>query len=466
MLSIRLTAIDIISMGGEWITTKKRGRDDKAIARDAKRAQNRRKQQRGKPVASKKNNKGPLDDFIADDEEDEVLSDSHLEDDDEEEEEDSFLSKAYKSRKSIPPKKLPHKTIDLVKSSEDEKEDSSNDDDDELLKDPFARVAAAKPGLDLSRSRTRWDSEVDSPPPPTEPRIRSRYFDSKPANVAHPSESRAAAGRTDPTALEDSSSDDERTSRELTRLRQTSKPAAKRGPSGDYEDDEEEAMKWAVAESLKHQRGPTYYDEQGRKEPRKVSNNNSTSSDNDDNAGVVMVESDDDDNDNQDVEYVYEDKESREARSVLETANALSAQVLATMTNWSANASAGMIVDGAVALGSVADHNTHDHDWISQEVMKVVCPEVTLSDYQLVGVNWLALLHGMKCSVEGSRHKTNVNGVLADEMVRGLCGEWSCDKQTVLSRACAGRDSARQFRLLRFLLGSSSRLEAASQCPS
>jgi SNF2 family DNA or RNA helicase len=33
-------------------------------------------------------------------------------------------------------------------------------------------------------------------------------------------------------------------------------------------------------------------------------------------------------------------------------------------------------------------------------------------------VNWLALLHGMKCNIEGKRD-TNVNGVLADEMGLG-----------------------------------------------
>ena len=38
--------------------------------------------------------------------------------------------------------------------------------------------------------------------------------------------------------------------------------------------------------------------------------------------------------------------------------------------------------------------------------------------YQLIGVNWLALLHGMKCNIEGKRN-TNVNGVLADEMGLG-----------------------------------------------
>lgn len=124
------------------------------------------------------------------------------------------------------------------------------------------------------------------------------------------------------------------------------------------------------------------------------------------------------------------DGEKEAATSVLHTAEQLSAQVLRTMTSWigekdsSGAAPKGMIVNGALSLGSFhgADAASNDdascHKWISQETMRQACSGVKLSNYQLIGVNWLALLHGMKCNIEGKRN-TNVNGVLADEMGLG-----------------------------------------------
>jgi hypothetical protein len=120
------------------------------------------------------------------------------------------------------------------------------------------------------------------------------------------------------------------------------------------------------------------------------------------------------------------DEGKKAATSVLETAEQLSAQVLGAMTNWtSANgndsskgpaATQGMIVDGALSLSAIEmSSNSKSQVWISQDVMQQIIPNVKLSNYQLVGVNWLALLHGMKCNIEGNRD-TNVNGVLADEM--------------------------------------------------
>ena len=122
------------------------------------------------------------------------------------------------------------------------------------------------------------------------------------------------------------------------------------------------------------------------------------------------------------------DEERNAANSVLHTAEQLSAQVLRTMKEWvhsgseGADAAAGMIVDGALSLGAVGNtassNDNAKHQWISQETMKQACSGVTLSNYQLIGVNWLALLHGMKCNIENNR-STNVNGVLADEMGLG-----------------------------------------------
>jgi hypothetical protein len=87
--------------------------------------------------------------------------------------------------------------------------------------------------------------------------------------------------------------------------------------------------------------------------------------------------------------------------------------------------------------------------WISNDTMCRLCPKIKLADYQLIGVNWMALLHSMKCDLtqkngdmvasggnadseddddeeygkapkkknSRSGKKANVNGVLADEMV-------------------------------------------------
>jgi hypothetical protein len=118
----------------------------------------------------------------------------------------------------------------------------------------------------------------------------------------------------------------------------------------------------------------------------------------------------------------YQDDDAKEAGSVLQAANTLSAKVLQTMVGWQeadgtqGSVPTGIIVDGALSL--VQCGNNSSHSWISQELMQTICPEVKLADYQLVGVNWLALLHGLTCDVDGKKG-ANVNGVLADEMGLG-----------------------------------------------
>ena len=131
------------------------------------------------------------------------------------------------------------------------------------------------------------------------------------------------------------------------------------------------------------------------------------------------MEDESDDDDEEDAQEAFIDtKEAKEALSVLSVANQLSAQVLQTMKEWSGDASKGMIVDGALALHEIDSERT-THSWISQKEIQKILPLVKLADYQLIGVNWLALLHGMKVTLQGSKKKTNVNGVLADVMGLG-----------------------------------------------
>ena len=115
--------------------------------------------------------------------------------------------------------------------------------------------------------------------------------------------------------------------------------------------------------------------------------------------------------------------ENYKAMSVLDAANMLSAKVLSAMGNWSRQhseqATKGMIVDGALALHDIGTATNLNNSWISQEIMQKVCPKVKLADYQLIGVNWLALLHGMQSDLREDGKPTNVNGVLADSMGLG-----------------------------------------------
>eukprot|EP00554_Chaetoceros_debilis_P002425 CAMPEP_0194085366 /NCGR_PEP_ID=MMETSP0149-20130528/17372_1 /TAXON_ID=122233 /ORGANISM="Chaetoceros debilis, Strain MM31A-1" /LENGTH=1145 /DNA_ID=CAMNT_0038768237 /DNA_START=83 /DNA_END=3520 /DNA_ORIENTATION=+ len=175
-------------------------------------------------------------------------------------------------------------------------------------------------------------------------------------------------------------------------------------------------------------------------------------------------EDEDEDEDNADEIEAYEDENEQEASNVLESANNLSAHILSAMTKWFQGDSnsnnevvpKGMILDGALSLSSLQkkkemnkvdgeekkdDENDgfasgvigeNDANWISQETMQQICPQIILKDYQLIGVNWMALLNRLtfgldakdRTSNETKKKKKggtgrNVNGVLADEMGLG-----------------------------------------------
>ena len=194
----------------------------------------------------------------------------------------------------------------------------------------------------------------------------------------------------------------------------------------DFASDEEEAvaLAWAMGESQKT----------AVKQGNSVTDSPSSQQQEEEQDVVNMLEDSSDDEDEGDEQDEYVDKDAKAAGSVLATANALSAQVLQTMMQWAAARSGssekddgdavplGMIVDGALALSSMDEATSpasDDHSWISQELMRKICPNVTLANYQLIGVNWMSLLHGMKCEVKGRKSHTNVNGILADEMGLG-----------------------------------------------
>ena len=157
---------------------------------------------------------------------------------------------------------------------------------------------------------------------------------------------------------------------------------------------------------------------------------------------LVLDDSSDDEEDG-DVGEEYYDEEKETASNVLRSAKRLSGHVVRAMSRWfeskdndgdkknqGGGAVQGIIVDGAISLGNLgadgssskAPRSEGGNTWISKEVMKKAIPNVTLSGYQLIGVNWMALLNGMTCEV-GTKGTKNVNGVLADEMglVCGIC---------------------------------------------
>mmetsp|Transcript_30421 Transcript_30421/g.34677 ORF Transcript_30421/g.34677 Transcript_30421/m.34677 type:complete len:1240 (-) Transcript_30421:270-3989(-) len=173
-----------------------------------------------------------------------------------------------------------------------------------------------------------------------------------------------------------------------------------------------------------------------------------------DNTSVEGEEGDDDDDESVMVLETL-DERYKEAEKVLQTANRLSEQVLLNMRAWSSrhssgDAAQGMIVDGALAMRNYRndkDCNNNDHLWISHENIKELCsPTLKLADYQLIGVNWLALLHEMKVKI-GDGERANVNGILADVMGLGKTVQtiaflaWLCSKNNTGQRTKMGNSN-------------------------
>jgi len=204
-------------------------------------------------------------------------------------------------------------------------------------------------------------------------------------------------------------------------------------------EDEDLAMAVALSNSLKDA-SPTI-----QKKKKKIKTIDI--SDDDDDEPIFKEEQEEEESDGEEEDDVNDegyDEEKEAATNVLQTAEGLSATVLQTMKTWMSStqdenedAHKGMIIeDGALALGGMNDDNDNDDDnddnsnkskeWISQEHMQQVLPQTKLSKYQLIGVNWMALLHTMECKItslssrsQGKSKTTNVNGILADEMGLG-----------------------------------------------
>lgn len=306
----------------------------------------------------------------------------------------------------------PPQTSAVAKKPVTEDSWSSSSSSDDEVKNVASKTIRTKKVVDLQDS----SSEDDTP-------ARSKYF------AKNNNQSKTTKLKDTPTSPSTERSKPktsssvldclEDTPMEEAAIRKRPQPAAKRRPkdlqrnklSDDYCDDMDEAMAIILAQEESSARTNASTKQQQQQQP-------TLPNDNDDDESRSEGEPEDNDDDG------YMDENAQAASSILETADELSAQILQTMAGWSASAADGMIVDGALSLSTLSSTTTtttaSQHTWISAETMREILPQVQLAEYQLIGVNWLALLHGMKCVLKGGNNKkrqyTNVNGILADEM--------------------------------------------------
>eukprot|EP00577_Skeletonema_sp_RCC1716_P002404 CAMPEP_0113411986 /NCGR_PEP_ID=MMETSP0013_2-20120614/22582_1 /TAXON_ID=2843 ORGANISM="Skeletonema costatum, Strain 1716" /NCGR_SAMPLE_ID=MMETSP0013_2 /ASSEMBLY_ACC=CAM_ASM_000158 /LENGTH=1115 /DNA_ID=CAMNT_0000298425 /DNA_START=26 /DNA_END=3373 /DNA_ORIENTATION=+ /assembly_acc=CAM_ASM_000158 len=215
----------------------------------------------------------------------------------------------------------------------------------------------------------------------------------------------------------------------------------------DFVDDEEaKAIEKAMKDSIKDQkkrkrlkkmggRGDSLasLDRKEQKQKKKIVYKD----DLEDDESIIDVDNDDEEGQDEDEDDVFEvvNEEEHTAAEVLKEANALSAKIVKIVSEWCGGDGGkvkGLILgesDGALNLGSGDGgeaKNGGDKTWISKETMKQVLPNVELAEYQLLGVNWMALLNrttfgstGSKKTTDGGDMGVAVNGILADEMGLG-----------------------------------------------
>jgi hypothetical protein len=451
-------------MHSGWLTTKKRGRDDDLIARDRQMALAARhlkkkpnKAAKGKPVARKvlkhpQEDGDSMDSFTV--KSDEELSEVE-EESDSEEDLDTFLNLTKRRVSKPPPARNPSiqssrrpKAFPTTKKPEVVHLDDSSSDDDELeiIDAPkvsrFFTKQLSRPQANATFvSETKDVDDSDESVPATKPKNNAKKFDesdddsflaTKPknkkfeTNVSSLSDddsdifaAKAPAKKITHALDHDSDEDDSQpalTGRLRKKLQDVNKKVEKlRGSKKSTTNGSKKSKKFAVQ---------AYQDEDEDEAialalaiSRSEKENKSTIDEDDPNlVNMLLDESSEEDDDQDD----YVDPAAKEATSILEQANSLSAQILETLSRWSSSSSdgtaatMGLITNGALSLSTMAQNNSKDHKWISAEVMASICPNITLAEYQLIGVNWMALLNGMKCKVNGSRGHSNVNGILAD----------------------------------------------------
>lgn len=434
-----------------WLTTKKLGRDDDLIEHDKRAAEDERRRRKGlkpkqkKPAPKQKTlpSSSLLDNFVVDDDDEVEWSDEPSEEEDDEgkvpmssdsEVSDTFMGGAGTKRRTSKPSKglvarSQNKFISKKKATVVNLAYDSSSEEEELVISPkdtsklCAKTFHERPKPTKHSIQMDFSSDDDSALLDTQ----SKYFAKKPKPsslldipVMAVKKNASKRGK-EMTALMDSSDDDvpQKRPRKLVKTKKSEKFKKKKAPiqMEDYCSDEDEAIALAAA----------------MEESRKLMENETMMEEKE----IINLQDDE-----SSVGEDFVDEEAKAATSVLETANKLSALILKTMAKWSNSAVEGMIVDGAISLGEAKGR---DHTWISQESLRdIVPPEIKLADYQLIGVNWMALLHGMKCEVEGNQTYTNVNGILADEMGLGT-SDW-CQTR-ISNRLVVHRENMSSYNL-------------------
>lgn len=502
------------------MTTKKTGRDDKAIARDRQRAVQEQRAKRGvKPLKGKakartkpqpKKGRSARRTMLDSESESDEWNSEH-EESEEEEEEDvilteeessddgcSFLPKSKRKNVKIKPmleglkkQKAKHKKNGYAaarqkvtsSSSDDEDSDEESTDIFDKPKRPTAAAARKKKAeivdVDLDSDSDESLEIVSFNKSKTDTGATSKYFqkntkaanewedeDDTPVKPKAVPQNKAASRK---RVIEEDDDDEDfggSTATPRKSIGDDSWAPEEGEEDGDYRSDDE-ALQIALRASLKSNKSGGKFKRLRAK--KKASGNNNKRKkmtfpkspddflqESDGGVEEMLVDSDeekapqykedipsssDEEEQEDDDEVVVMDEDEREASNVLAAATKLCNSVMTTMASWAsemgdneegaANNSInggkiqGMIVDGALAMTSMRRNigrskNDSQHSWISNELMQEVLPNLTLAEYQLIGVNWLAYLHSMTCKVTDTKNAkaTNVNGILADEMVR------------------------------------------------
>ena len=351
--------------------------------------------------------------------EDDVLSDGFVVNDDED---DDLDEQSFQSEDESEP--------ELSDSMLDEESSSSEDEEKEIL----------------SRKKKQKSN-------PTSSITTSRFFNEKKSFLQ---KSKSSTSRIQKKVVVELSSDEED---DFFTERTTKKSAAKEKKldyidllMSDKEADEDlhvsleerQAIKQALKLSMKDNIPPA---KKNLKPAKREKNGKSITLLSDD-----EIESDNEIQNDEEIDcFEEEDEESKVAGSVLRVTNHLSSFIVAQMTKWCVETSEnelvgkkgviqGMLVsNGALSAGSVATSSYQPGSnggsiadkfkqglsfsatprWIEREEIEKLCPGLSLADYQLVGVNWLALLYTLTYKVEETGRVSHVNGVLADEMGLG-----------------------------------------------
>lgn len=307
---------------------------------------------------------------------------------------------------------------------------SDDDDDDELLADPFARSTAPKPAdapntakVPSSFARRNGDKDENDEDEPT-PIAARRSKHKRPRAFDEEEDDGPAVARTTASIQLDDSDDEEEDVKlaKKASLVDRSKPSVTIDIVDSEDEDEKVALDLAISESM----NDAHKSNKKNRFSKFSANHKSVL---EQVGGFDDEKMAEDEPEDEDEDYGEEevDKDALEARTILETAKRLSGQILRSLSQW--GGSNGMIVqDGAIAFhesDAAAADDKVSSDWICGDTMKRACPNVELAPYQLIGVNWLALLHKLTVEVDGKL--TNVNGVLADgEFALKICVAATC----------------------------------------